>query len=80
MVSCWTDRPNDARDGCYERPSEQPNKRPKLVFWLPLVGYWALAILIVFYPQPPWVVVILGSPLVLVAFRINSRHFNREAR
>ena len=53
--------------------------RCKLVFWLPLVGYWFLAILMASYPQPPWVLVILGSPLVLMAFAINCRHFNGRA-
>jgi hypothetical protein len=54
--------------------------RRGLVFWLPLVGYWLLAILLVCYPQPPWVVAILGSPLVLAAFVISWRHFNGQPR
>jgi hypothetical protein len=50
-----------------------PISRNKAEFWIPLVGYWLLAVLTAFYPQPPWIVVILGSPLVLVAFAINRR-------
>ena len=52
----------------------------KLVFWAPLVGYWLLAIQMAFHPQPPWVVVILGSPLILVAFAINYRALRKPAR
>jgi hypothetical protein len=57
-----------------DRPlMNSPINRQKVLFWLPLVGYWLLAILTVFHSQPPWMVMILGSPLVFVAFAINYR-------
>jgi hypothetical protein len=49
----------------------------KLVFSLPLVGYCFIAILVAFHPPAPWVVAILGSPLVLVAFAVNRRALQR---
>jgi hypothetical protein len=57
-----------------------PINRIKAVFWLPLVGYGLLAILMAFHPQPPWIVLILGCPLVLVAFAINRRARQRTTR
>jgi hypothetical protein len=61
-------------------PRNSPIDRRKGVFWLPLVGYWLLAILMAFHPLPPWLVVILGSPLVLVAVAINHRARQRTTR
>jgi hypothetical protein len=40
---------------------------------LPLIGYSLLAMLVAFRPQASWVVVMLGSPLVLVAFAVSRR-------
>jgi hypothetical protein len=57
-----------------------PINRSKLVFSLPLVGYCFLAILVAFHPQAPWVVAILGSPLVLGALAVNRRALQRAAR
>jgi hypothetical protein len=41
-----------------------------LVFFLPLGGYWLLAILTAFHPRALWVVAILGPPLVLVGLAV----------
>jgi hypothetical protein len=66
-------------------PAASPTRNPrisrsKLVFWAPLVGYWLLSILMAFDPQPTWVVVVLGSPLVLVALAISYRALRKPVR
>jgi hypothetical protein len=58
-------------------PRNRQTTDSKLAFFLPLVGYWLLAIVMVFHPRPPWVLVILGSPLVLLALAI-SGHLNER--
>jgi hypothetical protein len=60
-------------------PRNRQTTDSKLAFFLPLVGYWLLAILMVFHPQPPWILVILGSPLVLLAFAIGGHLNERRA-
>ena len=60
-------------------PRDRRIARSRLAFSLPLIGYWLLAILMGVHPQPAWVLVILGSPLVLVAFAITG-HVNGRAR
>lgn len=52
----------------------------KLSFSGPLVGYCLLAVLIAFHPQSPFVVVILGSPLILLAFAVNGPTLQKAAR
>jgi hypothetical protein len=58
-------------------PRNRRINRGKLVFSLPLVGYCFIAILVALHPPAPWVVAILGSPLVLVAFAVNRRALQR---
>jgi hypothetical protein len=61
-------------------PGNAPINRIKAVFWLPLVGYWLLAILMAGHTQPPWIVMILGCPLVLMAFANTRRARQRTTR
>ena len=51
-------------------PRERPTSLSRLVFFLPLGGYWLLALVTAFHPRPLWVVAILGPPLLLVAMAV----------
>jgi hypothetical protein len=59
----------DAQSAASDRPNP-PTHLSKLVFFLPLVGYWLLAVLAAFHPRPLWVVEMVEPLLVLMALAV----------
>ena len=52
---------------------DRPINLRRLAFLAPLVGYWLLAVAIVFHPLPWWVLSTFGPPLVLISAAIFFR-------